>query len=175
MSRGEEAAFDSKSSSGLRVSRRLLCPVFFSVLWSVPALSSGCGRVSLQLSNLHISSLFSQDNCSKNSGSPQEGVDFDDNSHNSLEPRGWWEWTAHCTANRAFSLRICITFELYEALSGVSAESINSIQTTHTFGCHSVLHYCFSWSKMRRLMLLLFLCAVIVGYARARLTISPRD
>lgn len=28
-----------------------------------------------------------QNNCSKNSGSSQEGVDFDDNSHNSLEPR----------------------------------------------------------------------------------------
>uniref|UniRef100_A0A672JPP0 EPH-related receptor tyrosine kinase ligand 7 n=1 Tax=Salarias fasciatus TaxID=181472 RepID=A0A672JPP0_SALFA len=32
-----------------------------------------------------------QNNCVKSSGSAQEGVDFDDNSHNSLEPRGGWK------------------------------------------------------------------------------------
>lgn len=35
-----------------------------------------------------LSSLFFQDNCIKHSGSTQEGVEFEDNSHNSLEPRG---------------------------------------------------------------------------------------
>lgn len=44
-------------------------------------------------SNLHISSLFLLDNCVKNSGTVEEGVNFDDNSHNSLEPGGWWEYT----------------------------------------------------------------------------------
>lgn len=48
---------------------------------------------------------------------------------------------------------------IYEALSRISADSINLIRTMHTFWCNSVLRYCFSWSEMRRLMLLLFLCA----------------
>ena len=31
---------------------------------------------------------FIQDNCVKHSGSMQEGMEFEDNTHNSLEPRG---------------------------------------------------------------------------------------
>lgn len=69
----------------------------FSILLCT-SLWSSCGWVTFKLSNLHKPpppSLFFPDNCVKNSGSVQEGVDFDENSHNSLEPRGWWEYTVH--------------------------------------------------------------------------------
>lgn len=51
--------------------------------------------------NLPIFSLFSKDNCVKNGGNAQEGVDFDENNHNSLEPGGWLENTVHnvCSCN----------------------------------------------------------------------------
>lgn len=73
---GGGAAFDWKSSSGLRVSLSFVV----SPPPHPPPHRSHC---------LICSSCFLQDNCSKNSGNSQEEVDFDDNSHNSLEPRGW--------------------------------------------------------------------------------------
>ena len=43
--------------------------------------------------NLHISPhvSFVADNCVKSPGNAQEGVDFDERSHNSLEPRGLFD------------------------------------------------------------------------------------
>lgn len=94
--REEGVAFDSKFSSGLTVSHSLLCLLCLVFCSLVPQL---CDQAVDQrcLTYLIFTSpsplCFFKDNCVKNAGSVQEGVDFEDNSHNSLEPRGWWEYT----------------------------------------------------------------------------------
>uniref|UniRef100_A0A3Q3DXX9 EPH-related receptor tyrosine kinase ligand 7 n=1 Tax=Hippocampus comes TaxID=109280 RepID=A0A3Q3DXX9_HIPCM len=43
-----------------------------------------------------------QDNCVRNSGGVQEGVDFDESSHNSLEPRGWWDFFSNVRGREGY-------------------------------------------------------------------------
>lgn len=90
MAREDEAAFDSKYLLGLKVSHgllSLLCSVYHSVIHQF--LTDFDVQV-LSFFSVAISFVFFvfPDNCVKHSGSMQEGMNFEDNSHNSLEPRG---------------------------------------------------------------------------------------
>lgn len=90
MAREDEAAFDSKYLLGLKVSHgllSLLCSVYHSVIHQFLT-DFDVQVLSFFLLPSRLFFFFFQDNCVKHSGSMQEGMDFEDNSHNSLEPRG---------------------------------------------------------------------------------------
>lgn len=100
MSGGDGAAFDSKSSSGPRVSHKLLG-------------HASCDWVAEPDSPDVFVPL---DNCVKDPGSEQDGVNFDENNHNSLEPRGWY-------------LCCFVTLQFY-VLTGFSCSLCFTLQTT---------------------------------------------